>query len=56
MKWNEETISSYDAVVISTNHSDINYKELGNWNNCIIDARNAMKDYSTVKQNHIFKA
>tara|TARA_R110002124_G_scaffold197895_2_gene364942 strand:- start:6616 stop:7941 length:1326 start_codon:yes stop_codon:yes gene_type:complete len=56
VKWNEETISSYDAVVISTNHSDINYKELGNWNNCIIDARNAMKDYSTVKQNHIFKA
>lgn len=56
IEWNKELISSFDAVVISTNHSDINYNNLGDWSECIIDARNAMKDYRTDKINHIFKA
>jgi len=54
--WQENIISKFDAVVISTNHSDINYTELGNWSGCIIDTRNAMKDYQSNKTNHIFKA
>lgn len=54
--WQENIISKFDAVVISTNHSDINYSELGNWCSCIIDTRNAMKDYQSNKTNHIFKA
>lgn len=54
--WQENIISKFDAVVISTNHSDINYSELGNWCSCIIDTRNAMKDYHSNKTNHIFKA
>lgn len=41
--WNKETVSSYDAVLISTAHDAVNYKELGNWAKCIIDTRNAMK-------------
>ncbi|MBO6573762.1 MAG: nucleotide sugar dehydrogenase [Balneola sp.] len=56
VSWQEDIISKFDAVVISTNHSDINYTELGNWCNCIIDTRNAMKDYQSNKTNHIFKA
>lgn len=55
VEWNEETISSFDAVVIATNHDDINYRELANWSNCIVDTRNAMKDASQ-KHGQVFKA
>ncbi len=40
--WDKATIESYDAVVISTAHDAVNYKELGNWARCIIDTRNVM--------------
>ena len=42
VKWNRETIAGFDSVVISTNHSNIDYKELAEWSECIIDTRNAM--------------
>jgi len=48
IEWNKETIASYDAVVISTNHSDINYGELAEWANIIIDTRNAMNGNKTI--------
>ncbi|PAU92855.1 UDP-N-acetyl-D-glucosamine dehydrogenase [Aliifodinibius salipaludis] len=54
--WDEETISSFDAVIISTNHSDINYQELADWNDVIIDTRNAMKDVNPRTSNQIWKA
>ncbi len=56
IKWNKDTISGFDAVIISTNHSDINYSELANWNNCIIDTRNAMKGIEPKNEIHFFKA
>jgi len=56
INWNEESISSFDAVVISTNHSDINYSELADWSDCIIDTRNAMKDIEPRNDAHIWKA
>ncbi len=40
--WNRETISAFDAVIIATAHKVVNYDELGQWANCIIDTRNAM--------------
>ena len=40
--WNQETISSFDAVVIATAHACINYRELADWAQCIVDSRNAM--------------
>jgi UDP-N-acetyl-D-glucosamine dehydrogenase len=40
--WNKETINSFDAVIISTAHKDVNYQQLADWSNCIIDTRNAM--------------
>ena len=46
--WNQETISSYDAVVIATAHAAVNYGELGRWARCIIDTRNAMSTVSPV--------
>lgn len=56
IEWKKEIIEAYDAVVISTNHSDINYAELAQWNNCIVDTRNAMKDVLPKNEKHIFKA
>ncbi len=54
--WNEATVASFDAVLISTNHSDIDYSELAKWSDCIIDTRNAMKGISPKNGRHIFKA
>lgn len=54
--WNKETISGFDAVIISTNHSDINYQELADWNDVIIDTRNAMKNVQPRTSSQIWKA
>jgi UDP-N-acetyl-D-glucosamine dehydrogenase len=40
--WSQETIASFDAVVIATAHDAINYNELAHWAQCIVDTRNAM--------------
>jgi len=56
VEWNKENVASYDAVIISTNHSNINYSELAKWSNCIIDTRDAMKDYWTEHEGSIWKA
>ncbi len=45
--WNQEQISSFDAVIISTNHTEINYMELAEWSKLIIDTRNAMNGIKT---------
>jgi UDP-N-acetyl-D-glucosamine dehydrogenase len=55
VEWNRETITSYDAVLISTNHASVNYRELAEWAPCIIDARNAMAGIPT-KPNQVWKA
>ena len=54
--WNKETISGFDAVIISTNHSDINYQELADWNDIIVDTRNAMKNIEAKAEDQIWKA
>lgn len=41
--WDKNTISGFDAVVISTAHDAVNYKELGSWAKCIVDTRNVMR-------------
>jgi UDP-N-acetyl-D-glucosamine dehydrogenase len=45
--WNRETISSYDLVLIATNHASVNYQEVADWADCIVDTRNAMANIST---------
>ena len=40
--WTKEEISKYDAVVIATAHDAVNYKELVDWANVIVDTRNAL--------------
>ncbi len=40
--WDEKTIRSFDAVIISTHHRAYKLDELAAWSDCIIDTRNAM--------------
>ncbi len=42
MKWNHQTISGFDAVLISTAHDGVNYHQLADWAQLIVDTRNAM--------------
>jgi len=41
-EWNRATIEGFDLVLIATNHSCVNYQELGDWAQCVVDTRNAM--------------
>lgn len=53
--WEEKVISEFDAVLISTNHSDIDYSKLAEWGRLIIDTRNAMKK-AGITNEHIWNA
>jgi len=55
VEWDEEIISDFDAVVISTDHDNIDYRELAKWSDCIVDSRNAMKEVGS-KEGQVFKA
>jgi len=50
-----ETMQSFDAVLIATNHQAINYQELADWAQCIVDTRNAMVNIKT-KSGQVWKA
>lgn len=56
IEWNKEAVSDFDAVLISTNHSTIDYAELAEWSECVIDTRNAMSGVEAKDENYIFKA
>ena len=53
--WNKQTVSSYDVVLIATNHANVNYQELADWAPCIVDTRNAMNGVET-KPSQVWKA
>lgn len=40
--WDHSTVSNFDLVLIATNHACVNYHELADWAQCIVDTRNAM--------------
>jgi UDP-N-acetyl-D-glucosamine dehydrogenase len=40
--WDQASIEGFDLVVIATAHACVNYQELANWAQCIVDTRNAM--------------
>jgi UDP-N-acetyl-D-glucosamine dehydrogenase len=42
VSWDQATITAFDAVVIATAHACVNYQELADWAQCIVDTRNAM--------------
>ena len=43
--WNREAVSQYDAVLISTAHANVDYGQLVDWSQLIIDTRNATRAY-----------
>ncbi|HEY7472830.1 MAG TPA: nucleotide sugar dehydrogenase [Gemmatimonadota bacterium] len=40
--WDRETIESYDAVIVATDHAAVDYRALAEWGRLIVDTRNAM--------------
>jgi len=55
VEWNRSAIASFDLVLIATNHACVNYKELGEWAQCIVDTRNAMAGVA-VTRTKVWKA
>ena len=55
VNWNRETVQSFDAVIISTNHQSVSYQELADWSPCIVDTRNAMAGVAA-KAGQVWKA
>lgn len=53
--WDRETIASFDAVLIATNHRCVNYAELAAWADCIVDTRNALHGVD-VRPGQVWKA
>ncbi len=45
--WSREEVGQYDVVLIATNHAIVNYHELAQWTDCIVDTRNAMSGVQT---------
>jgi UDP-N-acetyl-D-glucosamine dehydrogenase len=43
IKWNEQTIRSFDAAVIVTAHKTVDYRQLATWSHCIVDTRNVFR-------------
>src|SRR3989440_733267 len=54
VKWSRQTIGSFDVVLISTAHKSVNYRELAEWAETIVDARNAMTGVET-KRGQVWK-
>jgi len=53
--WDRKTIAEYDLVLIATNHASVNYTELSEWADCIVDTRNAMNGIAT-RPGQVWKA
>lgn len=55
VNWDRQTVESFDAVIVATNHKLVNYQELADWAQCIVDTRNAMAGLRT-KAGQVWKA
>jgi UDP-N-acetyl-D-glucosamine dehydrogenase len=55
VKWNRKTISGFDAVLISTAHDGVNYQQLAEWAQLIVDTRNVMSGLKSASEK-IWKA
>jgi len=45
--WDRATIGSFDVALISTAHKNVNYRQLAEWSDIIVDTRNAMAGVET---------
>jgi UDP-N-acetyl-D-glucosamine dehydrogenase len=55
IEWTKEIVGKFDLVLISTHHAAVNYQELADWAECIVDTRNAMAAIKT-RPGQVWKA
>ena len=57
IEWNDG-ITNYDAVVIVTAHTSVDYRQLAGWSNCVVDTRNVVETKSQLgeKVQSVWKA
>ena len=53
--WDPATIASFDAVLISTAHANVDYRQLLEWSDLVIDTRNAVVSL-TARDGQVWKA
>ena len=53
--WDQQTVASFDTVIIATNHQAVKCQDLANWTSLIVDTRNAMVGIKT-KPGQVWKA
>jgi UDP-N-acetyl-D-glucosamine dehydrogenase len=54
--WDRATVAGFDAVIIVTAHACVNYQQLGDWAQCIVDTRNVMATVRLSPGRAIWKA
>jgi UDP-N-acetyl-D-glucosamine dehydrogenase len=54
--WDRATVAGFDAVIIVTAHACVNYQELGDWAQCIVDTRNVMASVQLPPGRAVWKA
>jgi len=53
--WEQPVIGGFDAVLVATAHEAVNYQQLADWSDCIIDTRNVMAKVN-IRPNTVCKA
>jgi UDP-N-acetyl-D-glucosamine dehydrogenase len=43
VRWDRETLESFDAAIVVTAHRNVDYQQLVDWSKIVIDTRNATK-------------
>jgi len=44
IEWSQETVSAFDCVLIATAHACVDYKQLADWAQIVVDTRNALSE------------
>lgn len=42
VEWEQSVIASFDVVIVATAHACVDYTQLAEWSQCIVDTRNSM--------------
>src|SRR5438876_3356581 len=57
IEWNEQTVRGFDAAVVVTAHTTVDYGQLATWSHCIVDTRNVFgKEEFAVLRDRIWSA
>ena len=56
VEWSAENLSKYDAALVATDHSNIDWQSLSDNVSLVVDTRNALKDVRPAKGRIIIKA